>query len=226
MHKYLHKIKIWMKCLRTDIKKLTNEEKANTLTHFFSLLLSLVVAWPLLRLAMNAGKSALAGTVLFVIGMILMFGFSTLYHFATTPVCKSRLRIMDHISIYVMIAGSYSPICLYVLDGWLGWALFVFLWVCVIAGSVSKFVALGRYPHLSLALYLAMGWVALFVTKSLWLGMPHSAFLWILAEGVFYTVGAYFFHYDEQHPYWHTIWHVFITLGAASHTIATWLILK
>ena len=154
-----------------------------------------------------------------------MFGSSTLYHAVSNPIHKARLRIFDHISIYVMIAGSYSLICLSVVGGRIGRTLFIFLWTCVVAGIVGKIVALGKFPRLSLALYLAMGWVALLILYPMWLHMPHAAFWWILAEGIFYTVGSYFFKHDEEHAFYHAIWHVFITLGAASHTIATWLIL-
>ena len=154
-----------------------------------------------------------------------MFGSSTLYHAVSNPIHKARLRIFDHISIYVMIAGSYSLICLSVVSGRIGWTLFIFLWTCVVAGIVGKIVALGKFPRLSLALYLAMGWVALLILYPMWLHMPHAAFWWILAEGIFYTVGSYFFKHDEEHAFYHAIWHVFITFGAASHTIATWLIL-
>ena len=87
-------------------------------------------------------------------------------------------------------------------------------------------IALGKYPRLSLTLYLAMGWVALLMLVPMWRNMPHAAFWWIIAEGVFYTVGSYFFNKDEEHAFYHAIWHVFIVLGAASHTIATWLILS
>jgi len=207
------------------MKHLSGEEKANTLTHLFAFIASVIVCFPLLHLAQAANTLALAGTLLFLIGMLLMFGASTVYHAATDPHCKEQLRILDHISIYVMIAGSYSIICLYVVGGWAGWTLFGFLWACVIIGMISKFVALGKYPHLSLALYLAMGWVALLIFKPMWLNMPHAAFWWILTEGILYTVGTYFFHGDEQHRYWHAIWHVFIMLGAMSHTIAVWIIL-
>ena len=155
-----------------------------------------------------------------------MFISSTLYHAVTHPVHKARLRIFDHIAIYVMIAGSYSLICLSVVGGWVGWTLFAFLWACVIAGTIGKFIALGKHPRLSLALYLMMGWVALLILVPMWQNMPHTAFWWIVAEGIFYTVGAYFFHGDEEHAFWHAIWHVFITLGALSHTIATWIILS
>ena len=205
--------------------RLSGEEKANTWTHLLPLVATLVVVWPLFRLSLTQNALAVAGTLLFLVGMILMFASSTLYHAVTAPVHKARLRIFDHISIYVMIAGSYSPICLYVVGGWMGWTLFAFLWACVIAGIIGKFIALGKHPRLSLALYLAMGWVALLILWPMWQNMPHTAFWWIVAEGVLYSIGAYFFHGDEQHAYWHAIWHVFITLGALSHTIATWLIL-
>lgn len=97
------------------------------------------------------------GSVLFIAGMIVMYGSSTLYHAVSEQRCKARLRIADHIAIYAMIAGSYSLICISVVGGWMGWSLFIFLWACVIAGTIGKFIALGKHPRLSLALYLAMG---------------------------------------------------------------------
>ena len=221
-----------MKLLRNFRNLLNNpalsaEEKANTWTHLIPAVATLVLAWPLLRLSLNAQPSTLnvLGTSLFLIGMSLMFWSSTLYHLITEPVVKRRLRVFDHISIYVMIAGSYSVICLSVLRGWIGWSLFAFLWACVIAGIVGKFIALGKHPRLSLVLYLVMGWAALLVIWPMWQLMPRAAFWWVLAEGVFYTIGAYFFHGDEEHAYWHAIWHVFIILGALCHTIATILVL-
>ena len=210
--------------------RLSSEERANTWTHFVPLVATLGIAWPLMELAYNAQIAnhtfEIAGTALFLLGMIMMFGSSTAYHAVVEPVCKARLRIFDHIAIYAMIAGSYSLICLSVVGGWMGWTLFVFLWACVIAGSVGKLIALGKHPRLSLALYLMMGWVALLIIWPMWCNMPHSAFWWIVAEGVFYTVGSYFFNKDEEYDYYHAIWHVFIVLGAASHTIATWIILR
>ena len=210
-------------------KNLPAEEKANTWTHLVPWIAAMVYAVPMLQLAyrqqMVNPKHQLLGTILFLVGTLLMYGSSTLYHLVVHPVHKRRLRVFDHISIYVMIAGSYSVICLVSLGGWRGWSLFAFLWACVIAGVVGKLVALGKYPHLSLVLYLMMGWAALLVMRPMWLSMPHSAFWWIVAEGVFYSVGAYFFNLDEKHAYYHAIWHVFIVLGATAHTIASWIIL-
>ena len=208
---------------------LSDEEKANTWTHLIPFVLTLCLMWPLLNKAIQAQindfKYQILGTALFLLGMVLMYGSSTLYHMVAAPVHKARLRVFDHISIYVMIAGSYSVVCLTVVGGWIGWSLFAFLWSCVITGVIGKLVALGKHPNLSLALYLAMGWVGLLVLVPMWRNMPHAAFWWVIAEGVFYSIGAYFFNKDEQHKFYHAIWHVFIVLGSLAHTIATWMVL-
>ena len=210
--------------MRNFYSRLSAEEKANTLTHLIPLIATVAVVYPLLRLAYTAQTAnprfQIFGMVLFLMGMLLMYSSSTLYHAVDSPAHKRRLRVFDHISIYAMIAGSYSPICLTAVGGWIGWSVFGFLWACVIAGVVGKIVALGKHPRLSLALYLAMGWTALVILWPMWQSMPHAAFWWVLAEGVFYTIGAYFFRLDEQHAFYHAIWHVFIVLGSVSHTIA------
>lgn len=219
-----------MSIMMTYWSKLSAEEKANTLTHLLPLVATLCIAPKLMALAYQSqisnSKFQIAGAALFLLGMFLMFLSSTLYHAVTMPHAKARLRIFDHISIYVMIAGSYSLICLSVLGGWVGWTLFIFLWTCVLAGTIGKCIALGKHPKLSLALYLAMGWVALIIIYPLWKHLTLVAFLWIVAEGIFYTIGSYFFNKDEEHAFYHAVWHVFITLGASSHAIATWLILS
>lgn len=219
-----------MSIMMTYWSKLSAEEKANTLTHLLPLVATLCIAPKLMALAYQSqisnSKFQIAGAALFLLGMFLMFLSSTLYHAVTIPHAKARLRIFDHISIYAMIAGSYSLICLSVLGGWVGWTLFIFLWTCVLAGTIGKCIALGKHPKLSLALYLAMGWVALIIIYPLWKHLTLAAFLWIVAEGIFYTIGSYFFNKDEEHAFYHAVWHVFITLGAASHTVATWLILS
>lgn len=205
------------------------EEKANTWTALLPALATIAIAWPLMERAylsqLSNFKFQIVGTSLFLVGAFLMYFSSTLYHVVVAPKAKARIRIFDHISIYVMIAGSYSPICLTVVGGWMGWSLFGFLWACVIAGVVGKIIALGKHPHLSLTLYLMMGWAALLVIWPMWQNMSHAAFAWVIAEGVFYTIGSYFFSKDEEHAFYHAIWHVFIILGSLSHTIALWLIL-
>ena len=215
---------VGMTKIQTYWAKVSSEEKANMWTHLLPLVATIGVSCPLLQLANS--MTEVVGVSLFLLGMLLMFGSSTFYHAVTAPERKARLRVLDHMCIYLMIAGSYSLMCLSVVGGWLGWSVFVFLWVAVLIGCISKVVALGKYPKLSLALYLAMGWVALVIIVPLWRNMPHVAFGWALAEGFFYTIGSYFYSKDEEHAYYHAVWHVFIILGALSHTIATIFILK
>lgn len=201
-------------------KHITDEERANTLTHALGILFTAAVAAPLLRMSAGAGAQAFAGMFLFIIGMLTMYTSSTLYHLVLPGRHKQYLRVFDHASIYIMIAGSYSPICLGVLGGRLGWTVFLFLWSCVLAGVIGKLVALGKHPRLSLALYLAMGWTALAVIYPMWQSMSHDAFFAIVLEGIYYTAGAYFFKHDEEFPFYHAIWHVFILIGSFCHTLA------
>lgn len=202
-----------------------DEEAANAQTHFAGVILTLLLGGPLLRMALTHSWTYILGTALFLFGMLMMYTSSTLYHAETDPHKKMRLRVLDHSSIYVMIAGSYSIICTSVLGGWLGWSLFIFLWVCTLAGVIGKIIALGKHPRLSLVLYLMMGWVALVVIVPVWQNLSHLAFAFVITEGIFYTIGAWFFHNDTKRPYYHAIWHVFILLGSLSHLLAVMLIL-
>lgn len=201
------------------------EESANAQTHFAGIILTLLLGGPLMTLALDRDWTYVLGTALFLMGMLMMYTSSTLYHAVSKVSVKKRLRILDHSSIFVMIAGSYSIICTSVLGGWKGWTLFAFLWACTIAGFIGKMIALGKHPRLSLMLYLMMGWVALLVIVPVYRALPHLAFGLIAAEGIFYTVGAYFFRNDGKHMYYHAIWHIFILLGSISHLLATMLIL-
>ena len=202
-----------------------DEEHANAQTHFGGIILTLLLGGPLISLSLELDWTYILGTCLFVAGMLAMYTCSTLYHAATDIEKKKRLRILDHSSIYVMIAGSYSIICTSVLGGWMGWSLFAFLWTCTIAGIIGKFIAIGKHPRLSLLLYLMMGWVALIVIVPLWRALSHLAFALVIAEGLAYTIGAYFFKHDEEHAHFHAIWHIFILLGSIFHLLAVMLIL-
>lgn len=159
------------------------------------------------------------GVLFFIVGMFLMFLSSTIYHWLPEGKARNILRKCDHISIYVMIACSYTPICIAVVGGWLGWTIFGILWAVVIAGTVYKILALGKYPRLSLALYLIMGWSGVFVVKPIFEQLSTTSIFFILAEGLLYTTGTYFFAKDTKRHY-HAVWHVFVLLGAISHWAA------
>lgn len=192
------------------------QERWNVWTHFAGVLFaisSIWMVWPASELGWQWGLSV----TLFVVGMFLMFTSSTVYHWVNRVELKQFLRKIDHTNIYVMIAGSYSPICLGVVGGYLGWIVFGLLWFVAIAGAVYKFLAIGRYPRLSLALYLIMGWSGVLLAKPVWEGLSWLELSLILAEGLMYTIGTYFYSHDDNRNHFHAIWHIFVLLGALAH---------
>ena len=198
-------------------------EQGNTWTHLVGVvfaLSSIWMVWP----AVYKGWQWAFGVIFFIVGMFLMFLCSTLYHWWWPGRGKNVLRKLDHISIYVMIACSYTPICVSVVGGWIGWTVFGLQWAVVIGGVFYKVFAMGKYPRLSLALYLFMGWSVLLVIKPVFERLSLPAMLCIVAEGIFYTVGTYFFAHDHR-KHFHAIWHVFVLLGAMAHWTAVLLII-
>lgn len=211
-------------CIMNVLKKRTIEERFNTITHLAGVLFTLAAAWIILKLGYESNWKNAFGVTFFTCGMLLMYAASTLYHWWMPGRTKRALRVLDHISIYVMIAASYTPICIGVVGGALGWTVFGVLWGVAIGGMIYKITAMGRWPRLSLLIYLVMGWTFVFIAQPVCQNISHGALLSLLAEGVFYTSGTYFFAHDE-HPYYHGIWHIFVLLGSVSHWLAILLIL-
>ena len=193
----------------------SKEEQDNTWTHLAGVvfaLSSIWMVWP----AVREGWQMAFGVLFFIVGMFLMFLSSTIYHWLRPGIAKDILRKCDHISIYVMIACSYTPICVGVIGGWLGWLVFGFLWLVALIGSIVKIVAIGKHPRLSLAMYLIMGWSVLFIFPSVLEKLSPLSMTFLISEGVLYTAGTYFFAHDSK-PHYHSIWHVFVLLGAIAH---------
>ena len=190
-------------------------ELGNTWTHLAGAIFALSSIW-LVWLAADVSWQMAFGVICFIVGMFFMFLSSTVYHWVREGRVKDALRKCDHISIYVMIACSYTPILIGVVGGWLGWTVFAFQWLVVIGGIFYKIYAIGRWPRLSLAIYLIMGWSIVLIAKPVVKAlMPETLWL-LLAEGIAYTAGTYFFAHDNR-PHYHAIWHVFVLLGALAH---------
>lgn len=206
------------------LKGRSTEEKLNTLTHFVGVLFTLSMAWLILKLSYEANWKHAFGVTFFTCGMLIMYACSTLYHWWKPGKGKQVLRLLDHIGIYIMIASSYTPICIGVVGGALGWIVFGLLWAVAIGGTFYKIFLIGRYPRLSLILYLLMGWSVVLIGKPVFEALPISAMLCILAEGIFYTTGTYFYAHDKQ-KYFHAIWHIFVLLGSIAHWTAILLVL-
>lgn len=193
-------------------------ELGNTWTHLGGAVFALSSIW-LVRLASDVSWEMTFGVICFLSGMFFMFLCSTMYHWVQEGRLKDALRKCDHISIYVMIACSYAPILVGVVGGWLGWLVFALQWLVAIVGTICKITSLGRWPRLSLAVYLIMGWSILFIAKPVIEALSPVTLCFLLAEGILYTAGTYFFIHDDR-PHYHAIWHIFVLLGALAHWAA------
>ncbi|OCK43408.1 hemolysin D [Tenacibaculum soleae] len=193
------------------------EEKLNVLTHGFGLVLT-IVAMPFLVLKSLEYNEfwKISSFVIYSLSLIILYAASTFYHAAKEPKLRRRLNIFDHAAIYVLIAGSYTPFCLVVLPDSSGWYLFVFVWLFALAGVVLKLFFTGKFDKLSTALYLIMGWQVIFLIKPLMNSLSSDGLFYLMAGGVFYTVGAILYSIKKI-PYNHAIFHVFVLLGSFSH---------
>lgn len=196
------------------------EEIANSVSHGAGLLAGLVAAPVLILSAVRHGGTArIAGASVFSAAMLLLYLTSTLYHALPGSRAKQVFRLLDHASIYVMIAGTYTPITLSVLGGTWGWTLFGIVWGLALGGIVLTVAGGVRYPKLRTSLYLAMGWLIVVAVKPLWLRMPSEGLLWLSAGGIAYTVGVVFYA-AKRVRYGHFVWHLFVVAGTACHFIA------
>jgi hemolysin III len=159
------------------------------------------------------GASVFAGTVL------VLYLASTLYHALPRNKARRVFQILDHSAIFLLIAGTYTPFTLGVLRGAWGWTLFVLVWALAIVGVTLKCVGGIRYPKLSTALYVGMGWLALIAIRPLWVRVPLQGWLWLIAGGLAYTGGVAFYA-AERVRYGHFVWHVFVMTGTVCHFFA------
>ena len=197
------------------------EEIANSVSHGIGGLAALV-GLPLLVIgARPHGTTAVIGAVVFGVTTAVLYLSSTLYHSLAYTRARRFLQIVDHSAIYLLIAGTYTPFTLGILRGRMGWTLFGIVWTLAIGGVVKTFTVGTRYQRLSTALYLGMGWLAVIAAKPLWLLLPGWGLTWLVAGGLFYTVGVMFFASDHQ-PYHHFVWHLFVLAGTACHFVAVW----
>lgn len=204
------------------------EELWNAWSHASGILLGVVAGAIFLNICFSRGDGwATAGVILYLLGMLMSYVASTVYHsLSAWSGWKERLRRWDHAAIYWHIAGSYSPITLIVLreQGCWGWGLFVFIWLCALAGTVMSFVNLKDHSHLETSCFVGMGLSVLVAFKPLLHTLPATVLLWIVAEGVFYITGAVFYSINKR-KYMHTVFHFFVLAGSICHILAVWGIL-
>ncbi|HEX8693072.1 MAG TPA: hemolysin III family protein [Longimicrobium sp.] len=196
------------------------EELANMLTHAVGLVASAAAAAVLVVLAALGGDPwRIVGTAVFGATVVLLYTASTLYHAARTEKLRARLQVFDHCAIYLLIAGTYTPFTLVGLRGGWGWSLFGVIWGLAMAGVVFKLFFTGRFPRVSMAIYLGMGWLVLVAAGPMLSRLPAATLAWLVAGGVAYTAGTVFY-LSRRIPYAHAIWHLFVLAGSVFHALA------
>lgn len=196
------------------------EEIANSISHGIGFLAALAVTPVLIIKAISSGAAAITGVSIFGATMIILYLASTLYHAFPHSKAKRLFRVFDHSAIFLLIAGTYTPFTLSVLTGAWGWTLFGIVWGLAAAGVVLKSVRNVGTGRLSIALYLAMGWLGVLAASPLYHSLPGWGLFWLLAGGVMYSLGVLFFAYDHRVRYNHFIWHLFVLAGTGCHVVA------
>jgi hemolysin III len=192
------------------------EEQLNAITHGIGAALGIAALVLLIVYADTTKPWSLFSVIVYGISIIILFLASTFYHAVKGEKRKHYFRIVDHVSIYLLIAGTYTPVLLISLADTLGWALFWTVWGIAAFGVVLKLFFTGKYEIFSTLLYLVMGWLIIFDFSNLSESLGPNGILWLFAGGLSYTVGIIFYAIQKV-PYFHVVWHLFVLGGAICH---------
>jgi hemolysin III len=208
-----------------DIKTI-KEELANMISHGLGIFIFLLLSPLLLYSAFNTGNFwYLTGCAIFCTTLLMVYISSTLYHSMYNDSRRKKMRILDHISIYFLIAGSYTPFIFTHFKDYRGWTILGVLWIMTLLGSIFKLFFTHKYRILSTVAYVVMGWMALFIFKPLMLAVSPTCFQWIVIGGAFYTIGVIFYLWERLYHN-HFIWHLFVLGGSVSHFLAVYFCVR
>lgn len=208
--------------------QITIREPGSAITHFIAMMMAVFAAAPLLvKAALSTTSHTLLAMSIFILSMILLYGASAAYHSLNIKGKALRIfRKLDHMMIFVLIAGSYTPVCLIVLGGKSGYTLLAVVWGIALLGMTLKACWVTCPKWFSSIIYIAMGWVCLGVFSTLWNVLPHAAFLWLLAGGIIYTAGGVIYAlklpaFNNKHKFFgsHELFHLFVMGGSICHFI-------
>ncbi|MBW8244669.1 hemolysin III family protein [Muricauda oceani] len=202
--------------MSTQSNPILLEEKLNAYSHALGIMLASIGGMVLFKYDLEATPFMKGSITVYVASLVILFAASTVYHAVENPKLKRRLRVLDHISIYYLIAGTYTPVCLSVLLPSKGWLLFYLVWGIALFGTVLKIFLTGRFEVFSLSLYGVMGWLIVIDLPYLLDHMSSLGLLYLAAGGAFYTIGIVFYAVKKI-PYNHLIWHFFVLGGAICH---------
>lgn len=196
------------------------EEFANALTHGLGVVAALCGSSVLITLAATRGDVwQLSSAIIYGITLVLLYAASTLYHAVPHAAAKARLKVFDHCAIYLLIAGTYTPITLISLRESWGWWMFGTIWTLAMLGVIFKLFFTGRFKLVSTLIYVGMGWLVIVAIRPVLTHVDSWTLGWLFAGGLFYTGGTWFYMHQRLR-YAHAIWHVFVLLGSVSHYVA------
>ena len=208
------------------------KDPGSSITHFIGMLMALLAATPLLiKASMNPDSVHVISLAIFIVSMILLYAASATYHALDLSERANRiLRKIDHMMIFILIAGTYTPVCVIVLGGKVGYSLLALVWGIAIIGILVKAFWITCPKWFSSIIYIAMGWVCVGVFGPLWNVLPHAAFGWLLAGGIIYTIGGVIYAlklpiFNGKHKFFgsHEIFHLFVMGGSICHFIFMYL---
>ena len=195
-------------------------ERFNAWTHLVGALLSVVGVMALIAMTLRMGDPwKIVSVSIFGATLILLYSASPLYH-SLRGRAKDILRKLDHLSIYLLIAGTYTPFCLVTLRGAWGWTLFGVVWGLAVIGMLQEIKPRSEARIMSLVIYAVMGWVVVIAIKPLLERIETAGFVWLAAGGLLYTIGIVFYAFDSRFRHWHGIWHLFVVGGSLAHYVA------
>jgi hemolysin III len=195
-------------------------EKFNAWTHLVGAILATIGAiWMLAVATMTGDIWKIISVAVYGVALVLLYSASTVYH-SVRGRAKVLMQKVDHFSIYLLIAGSYTPFCLVTLRGPWGWTLFGIVWALAIIGILQEIKPRSEARVMSIVIYAVMGWIVLIAVKPLMAALGMAGFVWLALGGVFYTVGIIFFAFDTRVRHFHGIWHLFVIAGSLLHFVA------
>jgi hemolysin III len=196
-------------------------ERFNSISHLVGAALALAGATVLVVAASRYGDTRrMVSFSIYGATLFLLYLISTLYHGLPPGRAKRVFRVLDHQAIYLLIAGSYTPFTLVVLNGIVGWWMFGAIWGMAVLGLVLDALPPRGARVLPMVIYLVMGWLIVLALKPLLAVLPHAGFIWLLTGGLFYTSGIMFYALDHRYPWMHEVWHLFVLAGSISHYVA------
>ena len=195
-------------------------EKFNAWSHLVGAVLALVGAiWLLVYASLYGDVWKVVSMAIYGVTLVTLYSASTVYH-SVRGRAKQIMQKVDHFSIYLLIAGSYTPFCLVTLRGAWGWTLFGIVWGLAIIGILQEIKPRSEARIMSIVIYAVMGWIVLVAVKPLLAALGTAGFTFLAAGGALYTIGIIFFAYDTRFRHWHGIWHLFVIAGSLLHFVA------